>query len=161
ELERRIGLEINHETHRGRPMFTPAATARLLREFPQLHINADFSHFVNVCESLLEDQGEDMRLCISRARHVHGRIGHEEGRQVNDRGAREWERHVAAHEGWWEEIVRARLRAGAELFTFNPEFGPPNYMPTLPYTAQPVSDLWEVCLSVARRFETLFHGLAI
>src|SRR5262249_35571085 len=64
ETERRIGLEVNHETHRGRPMFTPSATARLLREFPQLYINADFSHFVNVCESLLEDQAQDLRLCI-------------------------------------------------------------------------------------------------
>lgn len=159
EIERRIGVEVNHETHRGRPMFTPSATARLLREFPELHINADFSHFVNVCESLIEDQVEDMRLCISRARHVHGRIGHEEGPQVNDPRAPEWSRQVAAHEAWWGEIVRTRLKAGAENFTFNPEFGPPNYMPTLPHTCQPVADLWDVCLYVARRFESRYNEL--
>jgi hypothetical protein len=159
EVEGRTGLEINHETHRGRPMFTPSATARLLREFPQLRINADFSHFVNVCESLLEDQDEDMRLCISRARHVHGRIGYEEGPQVNDPRAPEWQAQVAAHERWWDAIVLARLQAGAETFTFNPEFGPPNYMPTLPYTIQPVADLWEVCLWVAKKFEKRFGAL--
>jgi sugar phosphate isomerase/epimerase len=159
EIERRIGIEVNHETHRGRPMFTPSATARLLREFPELHVNADFSHFVNVCESRLEDQAEDMALCIARARHVHGRIGHEEGPQVNDPRAPEWSRQVAAHEAWWDEIVRARLKAGADHFTFNPEFGPPNYMPTLPHTCQPVADLWDVCLSVARRFERRYSAL--
>jgi sugar phosphate isomerase/epimerase len=157
EVERQTGLVINHETHRGRPMFTPAATARLLREFPELHINADFSHFCNVCESLLEDQTEDMALCIARARHVHGRVGHEEGPQVNDPRAPEWARQLAAHEAWWAEIIRARQLAGAAYFTFNPEFGPPNYMPTLPYTAQPVSDLWEVCRWMAQRFEGLYR----
>lgn len=159
EVERRIGVEVNHETHRGRPMFTPRSTAALLREFPELRINADFSHFVNVCESLLEDQAEDLGLCIQRARHVHGRIGHEEGPQVNDPRAPEWGRQVAAHEAWWDEIVCARLKAGADHFTFNPEFGPPNYMPTLPHTGQPVADLWEVCLSVAKRFEKRYSEL--
>jgi sugar phosphate isomerase/epimerase len=160
EVERRTGLEVNFETHRGRPMFTPAATAAFLREFPELHINADFSHFVNVCESLLEDQVEDMSLCIARARHVHGRIGHEEGPQVNDPRAPEWARHVAAHEAWWDEIVRARLKAGAESFTFNPEFGPPTYMPTLPHTKEPVADLWAICLWMARWFEARYAAIA-
>lgn len=159
EIERRIGLPVNHETHRGRPMFTPSATARLLREFPELHINADFSHFANVCESLLEDQMVDLALCISRARHLHGRVGHEEGPQVNDPRAPEWAAQLAAHEAWWDEIVLARLTAGAEYFTFNPEFGPPNYMPTLPHTRQPVADLWEVCLWMARRFVTRYSSL--
>lgn len=159
EIEHRIGLPVNHETHRGRPMFTPSATTRLLREFPELHINADFSHFANVCESLLEDQREDMALCISRARHLHGRIGHEEGPQVNDPRAPEWAAQVAAHFAWWDEIVRARFNAGAEYFTFNPEFGPPNYMATLPHTRQPVADLWEVCLWTANRFEQRFNEL--
>jgi sugar phosphate isomerase/epimerase len=159
EVERRTGIEVNFETHRGRPMFTPALTASFLHEFPELHINADFSHFVNVCESLLEDQAEAMALCISRSRHVHGRVGHEEGPQVNDPRAPEWARHLAAHEAWWDEIVRARLAAGAERFTFNPEFGPPTYMPTLPHTNQPVADLWEICLWMARRFEHRYRKL--
>jgi sugar phosphate isomerase/epimerase len=159
EAASRIGAEVNFETHRGRPLFTPAATASLLREFPELHINADFSHFVNVCESLLEDQTEAMAVCIARSRHVHGRVGHEEGPQVNDPRAPEWARQLAAHEAWWDRIVRARLTAGAECFTFNPEFGPPTYMPTLPYTNQPVADLWAVCLWMARRFEMRYAAL--
>ena len=156
EIEQRIGLPINHETHRSRAMFTPWTTAALLREFPELHINADFSHWLNVCESLLEDQTENLALCISRTRHVHGRVGHEQGAQVNDPRAPEWAQHVALHESWWDEIVRARLQAGAATFTFNPEFGPPNYMPTLPYCQEPVADLWEICVWMAQRFAVRF-----
>jgi hypothetical protein len=158
EIERRVGVAINHETHRGRAMFSLAATAELLREYPELYINADFSHFVCVSESLLEDQQEGLALCIERARHVHGRIGHEEGPQVNDPRAPEWARQVAAHEVWWDEIVRARINDGARWFTFNPEFGPPTYMQTLPYSNQPVANLWDICLHVAKRFEQRFHA---
>ena len=153
KLEEKAGLALNHETHRGRAMFTPWGTAALLQEFPELHIAADFSHFCCVCESLLADQAGNVALCCARARHVHGRVGHEEGPQVNDPTCAEWEKHVAAHEAWWDTIVAARKKARAAQFTFTPEFGPPNYMPTLPYTRQPVADLWDVCLYMANRFK--------
>lgn len=159
EIERQIGIPMNHETHRGRALFSAQVTAEILRELPDLWINADFSHFACVSESLLEDQPENLAICISRARHVHGRVGHEEGPQVSDPRAPEWAPHLAAHEAWWDEIVRARLKAGAEIFTFNPEFGPPNYMPTLPHTRQPVSDLWEICFWMAKRFEARYSTL--
>ena len=159
EIEHRLGIPINHETHRSRVMFTPWTTANLLREFPELHINADFSHWLNVCESRLEDQAENLEICIARTRHVHGRVGHEQGAQVNDPRAPEWTAHVALHESWWDKIVLIRLKAGAEYFTFNPEFGPPNYMPALPHTCEPVADLWEVCLWMAQRFEKRFSQI--
>ncbi len=159
ELEHQLGIPINHETHRSRAMFTPWTTAALLKRFPELHIVADFSHFVNVCERLPEDQTENLALCIARTRHVHGRVGHEQGPQVNDPRAPEWSRHLAAHESWWDEIVRTRLKADATTFTFNPEFGPPTYMPTLPHTQQPVVNLWDVCLWMAQRFEQRFNNL--
>jgi sugar phosphate isomerase/epimerase len=156
EIERKSKVEINHETHRGRAMFTPWATAALLKEFPELHIAADYSHFCCVCESLLGDQTVNIALCCQRARHIHGRIGHEEGPQVNDPRAPEWEKHVAAHEGWWETIAKNRKKAKADVLTFTPEFGPPNYMPTLPHTRQAVADLWDVCLYMGNRFKKKF-----
>ncbi len=159
EIEQRIGLLINHETHRSRAMFTPWTTAALLREFPELHINADFSHWLNVCESRLEDQTENLAICIARTRHLHGRIGHEQGAQVNDPRAPEWADYVALHESWWDEMVQARRTTGAEYFTFNPEFGPPNYMPTLPHSGAPVADLWEICIWMAQRFKTRYSKL--
>jgi sugar phosphate isomerase/epimerase len=159
-LERRCGIHINHETHRSRVMFTPWTTATLLRHFPDLHLTADFSHWVNVCERLPEDQADNLALAIARARHVHGRVGYEQGPQVNDPRAPEWAGHLAAHETWWDAIVRTRQQAGAKTFTFNPEFGPPTYMPTLPHTQQPLVNLWEVCLWMAQRFKQRFANLS-
>ena len=43
-------------------MFTPRATVKSLKQFPELKITADFSHFTCVCESLLHDQEEDLAL---------------------------------------------------------------------------------------------------
>lgn len=162
EVERRAGININHETHRGRAFFNPWTTAAMLEEFPELHIAADFSHFVCVCERLLSDDpglAAALGLCISRSRHIHGRVGYEEGPQVSDPRAPEWAAHVEAHEAWWKGIARARFAAGAEYVTFNPEFGPPNYMQTEPYSRKPAADLWEVCLYMATRFRQQFKEM--
>lgn len=146
EVERKGCVPLNHETHRGRILFTPWTTAARLREYPGLFLAADFSHFVCVCESDLKRDAADLEVCIERARHVHGRVGFEEGPQVSDPRAPEWQGFVERHMGWWEAIAKARKRAGAEVFTFTPEFGPPNYQTVLPYTRQPVADLWDICL---------------
>ena len=161
EIERKIGLEINHETHRGRAMCNPWNTAALLNEFLELHIVADFSHFVCVCESLLVEPSlaKHLEICICRSRHIHGRVGFEEGPQVNDPRAPEWAAHVAAHEIWWNAIARARFVSKASCLTFNPEFGPPNYMQALPHSRMPVADCWDVCLYMGSRFRDTYAEL--
>jgi hypothetical protein len=160
ETEARYGVAVGHETHRGRVLFTPWDTARLLEEFPELKITADFSHWACVCESLLEDQGEAVLKACQRAIHIHGRVGYAEGPQVPDPRAPEYGSAVEAHERWWKNIVRDRARDGAAVLSFTPEFGPPDYLHTLPFTRQPVADLWDICLWSARRFRELFrHAL--
>jgi hypothetical protein len=160
ESERRLGVPVGHETHRGRALFTPWGTAAVLKEFPELRLTADFSHWACVCESLLEDQGEALLLACQRTIHIHGRVGYAEGPQVPDPRAPEFAGAVEAHERWWKNIVRDRDREGAATLTFTPEFGPPDYLHTLPFTRQPVSDLWDICLWSARRFRELYrHAL--
>jgi len=162
EVERRARVNINHETHRGRALCNPWNTEALLKEFPELHITADLSHFVCVCERLLSADpalASTLEICISRTRHIHGRVGYEEGPQVSDPRAPEWAVHVEAHEAWWKAIAQARLAAGAKYLTFNPEFGPPNYMQTLPYSRKPAADLWEVCLYMAARFRRQYEEM--
>jgi sugar phosphate isomerase/epimerase len=156
EAERESGMIVAHETHRQRAMFTPWATAALCREFPELKLTADYSHWVCVCERFLDDQQEQIRIANCSAIHVHGRIGFPEGPQVNDPRTPENKEALLRHEEWWAEIVTERKKAGAKSFTFNPEFGPPGYMHTLPFTEQPVADLWEFCLWMAERFRTRF-----
>lgn len=157
EVERRFGVPIGHETHRQRAMFTPWTTARLLRKFPELKITADFSHWTNVCESLLEDQEDALAIAIARTIHIHGRIGYAEGPQVPHPGAPEYAVELQKFTGWWQRIYESRQNQGAENLTFTSEFGPPGYMQTLPFTNQPVVDLWSVNEWMTKYFESQFQ----
>ncbi|MFD2613606.1 sugar phosphate isomerase/epimerase family protein [Paenibacillus gansuensis] len=152
KLEQQVGITVGHETHRGRAMFTPWATAQLLRDVPGLSLTADFSHWVCVCESLLHDQAEALELAISRTVHIHSRVGYAEGPQVPHPAAPEYQAELAAHEGWWKRIVEARSAQGLKT-TITPEFGPPGYMHTLPFSNVPVADLWDVCLWMKKNLE--------
>lgn len=159
-LEEKIGIPVLHETHRGRLFYTPWDTAWYLTRFPNLRIVADYSHWVNVCERLPDDQAQALALANRAARHIHGRVGYEEGPQVPDPSAPEYARHLEWHEAQWKQIVSMRAADGAESITFTPEYGPPNYLHTLPHTGVPVADLWKVCLWGAQRARAVLAGIA-
>lgn len=144
EMSQKAGIEVLHETHRGRMCYSAPITRRFLEQHPDMALTLDISHWTNVHESLLDDQPEAVALALSRARHIHLRVGHQEGPQVNDPRAPEWQNTLNHHLKWWDTVVQHRIEAGAEHLTFLTEFGPPNYMPTLPYTKQPVADQWEI-----------------
>lgn len=150
-IEERIGVPVVHETHRGRLLFTPWDTAAYLRAFPTLMITADYSHWVNVCERLPDDQGDALALANSHAHHIHGRVGYAEGPQVPDPSAAEYGAELAWHEQQWEQIRQQRAKAGDGVLTFTPEYGPPQYLHTLPHTNVPVADLWDICLWAGQR----------
>jgi hypothetical protein len=152
-VESDVGIPIAHETHRYRAMFTPWTTSRLLRRFPELKITADFSHWCTVCESLLEDQAEHVALAVERAIHIHGRVGFAQGPQVPHPGAHEYCNELAAFDNWWKQIFAARFKEGKTSMTFTPEFGPPGYMHTLPFSNQAVVDLWKVNQWMAKHIE--------
>ncbi len=144
--EERIGIPVSHETHRGRVFFTPWDTRYYLERFDTLKLTADYSHWVNVCERLPDDQAEALALANRRTIHIHGRVGYEEGPQVPDPAAPEYAAHLAWHERQWAAIRQHRAAAGDLPLTFTPEYGPPMYLHTLPFTNVPVADLWQVCL---------------
>jgi len=75
--------------------------------------------------------------------HIHARIGHPEGPQVNDPRAPEWDAAVKAHFAWWDKVAERKKKEG-NVMTVLTEFGPPDYMPTLPYTRQPLADQWDI-----------------
>ena len=85
-----------------------------------------------------------MARAIAHTWHIHARVGFAEAPQVNDPRAPEWQTALDAHLDWWQRIVDARRADGAPLVTIATEFGPPNYLPVLPYTRQPVANLWEI-----------------
>lgn len=159
-IENDLGARVAHETHRGRILFNPWITDRLLKRFADLQLCCDFSHWVCVCERLIDDQQDILNRCAERALHVHARVGYEEGPQVPDPRAPEYALHLDAHERWWDLIWHAQHQRGVAFSTLTPEFGPPPYLHTLPYTEQPVADLWDICTwqaeRQARRFTTAF-----
>jgi len=155
-FERELGVPVGHETHRGRALFNPWDTARILEAVPDVRLTADFSHWCNVTESTLEDYERFLEPAFSRVVHIHGRVGYAQGPQVTDPRAPEFAHEVSRHFGWWERMAQARRASGAPFVTFTPEFGPPGYLHTLPYTGQPVADLWDVCLWTAEAFRERF-----
>lgn len=142
-VAQQTGIPVYHETHRSRMMFAAHVTRRFIETHPGLRLTLDISHWCNVHESLLQDQQETVAMALSRAGHIHARIGHPEGPQVNDPRAPEWEGAVKAHFAWWDEIAKQK-RAKGEVMTVLTEFGPVDYMPALPYTRQPVANQWDI-----------------
>jgi len=151
QLEATCGVAVAHETHRGRILYNPWITSRLLTRFPGLKLCCDFSHWVCVCERLMDDQIGIIRQCADRCLHMHARVGYEQGPQVPDPRAPEYRRHLEAHEAWWRLVWKAQEKRGFKVSTLTPEFGPPDYQHTLPFTRAPVSNLEEICDWQAQR----------
>ena len=143
------GIPVYHETHRGRILYAAPVSRGFMEAVPDLRLTLDISHWCNVHESLLEDQQETVALALSRTGHIHARIGHAEGPQVNDPRAPEWTSAVNAHLAWWDVVVNRKRKAG-EPVTFLTEFGPIDYMPALPYSRQPVADQWAINVHMMR-----------
>ena len=143
ELSAKTGIRILHETHRSRMLFSAPATRYFIGKNPGLRLTLDISHWTNVHNSLLEDQQASVDLALERTDHIHSRIGHPDGPQVNDPRAPEWADCVNAHLAWWDKVVARKKQLGESL-TILTEFGPPDYMPALPYTRQPLADQWAI-----------------
>ena len=143
QVSQATGVPVYHETHRSRILYAAPVARQYFEKIPALQITLDISHWCNVHESLLDDQPESVSLALNRTGHIHARIGHQEGPQVNDPRAPEWKNAVEAHFAWWDKVVELKKREG-KLLTFLTEFGPVDYMPALPFTRQPVSDQWEI-----------------
>lgn len=142
-LSKKTGIKILHETHRSRIMYAAPAGRNYFDKIPDLRITFDVSHWCNVSESLLANQGETIKIALERTDHIHARIGHPEGPQVNDPRAPEWKEALDAHLAWWDKIVEMK-KASGDTLTILTEFGPADYMPTEPYTRKPLADQWGI-----------------
>lgn len=143
KVNKETGVPIYHESHRGRILFAATIARQFIEKVPSLRLTLDISHWCNVHESYLSDQEETIALALNRTDHIHARIGHPEGPQVNDPRAPEWSDAVKAHFTWWDRVVERKKKEGKPM-TFLTEFGPADYMPTLPYTRQAVADQWAI-----------------
>lgn len=139
-IARDEGIEPYFETHRGRPMFDPWRTARLLEALPDIWLTADFAHWIPVLERLPDELDDLLALCAARTGHIHARVAFEEGGQVPDPRDPRWARHLEWHEHWWDQCVAAAGARGADI-AITPEFGPFPFLLPRPYSEEPLADL--------------------
>lgn len=142
DLSNKYNIPIHHETHRGRFSYTLLETKRYLNSDSAFRLTLDISHWMVVHESLLAQQQQLLDEVIERTDHIHARVGFEEGPQVNNPQAPEWDKALNRHLSIWESIILSHWKTGKPM-TITTEFGPPNYLPTAPFTQKPLSDQWE------------------
>jgi sugar phosphate isomerase/epimerase len=144
DIAAEYGVDVSFETHRGRAFFNPWVTQRLVKQLPGIKLTCDFSHWCVVCERLVDSELDIITELAGHAHHIHARVGYDQGPQVPHPGAPEYRAALHAHQRWWEIIWNAQLAAGYQTSTMTPEFGPDGYMQQLPFTRQPVGDLWQI-----------------
>jgi len=144
EITGKANITITHETHRGRMGYAPQAAAVLFEARPAMEITADFSHWTCVTESMLENFGQIVTEAIGRTRHIHARVGFEQGPQISDPRAPEWAYALNRFLSWWDAIVESNVANGREVLTITTEFGPFPYMPAIPFTGKSVANQFEI-----------------
>jgi hypothetical protein len=97
-----------------------------------------------VCERLMDTEIAIIRAIAHQVHHIHARIGYEQGPQVPDPRAEEYNYALRAHQSWWEIIWKAQIDNNYNATTMTPEFGPDGYLHEMPFSKQPVANLWEL-----------------
>ncbi len=156
KIAKENNIPIYHETHRGRFSYNLPDTKKYIQAIPELKMTLDISHWMVVHESLLQNQDEALQEVLDRSYHIHARVGHAEGPQVNDPEAPEWKKAVDRHLDIWEKVILQKWKTNS-TYTITAEFGPADYMPTLPYTRVPVADQWKANLYIMKALKKRMH----
>lgn len=144
ELAAACPLPVSFETHRSRSLYSPWLMGSYLEAFPQLRLTADLSHWCAVAERLMTPELDPVRAIAPRVDHIHARVGHAQGPSVGHPFAPEWAEALEAHRRCWQLFAQQRSAASRGPLTLTPEFGPDGYLPTLPFSGEPVADLLEI-----------------
>ena len=144
ELAGEFDMLVSFETHRGRSLFNPWITQRIVEHIPDIRLTCDFSHWCVVCERLIDSEIDIIRQVADNAHHIHARVGYDQGPQVPNPAAPEYRPALLAHQNWWEVIWQSQLVRDYPATTMTPEFGPDGYLHEAPFTREPVADLWEL-----------------
>ncbi len=142
ELADEANVTCSFEIHRATSLYSPWVTLDVIAQLPQLRFTADISHWVVVCERLLNDPVDDLTPFIERVHHIQARVGYAQGPQVPHPAAPEYAEELAFHQGIWERIWASQHARGFAVTTLTPEFGPDGYTHRLPFTQAPIADVW-------------------
>ena len=150
QIEKEIGVRISHETHRQTILCNPFVYRDLMNHLPHdVSITADLSHWAVSLERCMSNTTDAefwpavLADLSTRVVLIHARVGWGQSPQVCDPEAPEHRADVDAHLGWWDAIVEG-MRARGVPVIIEVEFGPYPYLPALPFTMQPVVDLWSI-----------------
>ncbi|KAJ4128209.1 hypothetical protein NW768_008496 [Fusarium equiseti] len=155
KIDEELGLTglVSHETHRNRSLYSPYAAKYILKRVPKLRVTADISHWVVVCERLLDLGEEDKEILdLTQVTHIHARIGTTQSSQCPEPENSIFKYEREFFERFWLRVVQARSQ-DSDVITFVPEYGP---YPYHPYGS--VRSHGEVADSEGRRLQELFDN---
>ena len=146
KISAETGMPIYQETHRNKWSFAAHAVGPVLDRRDDFWLTFDISHWFCVSESYLHDQQDTVEKAISRAAHIHARVGHTEGPQVYDPSLPEYKEALDEHLRVWDKYIEHRRKSGVEFCTITPEFGPPPYMVFANKSGAPHEEQWRINL---------------
>jgi hypothetical protein len=146
QISKDSGIPVYQETHRNKWSYAVHILPPVLEINPDVSLTLDVSHWFCVSESYLEDQQEALDLAISRARHVHARIGHTQASQVADPAWSEYQDALEAHLKVWDQWISNKKKEGIEVCSITPEFGPPPYLTILNKNINVQQQQWKLNL---------------
>ncbi|KAL4869702.1 hypothetical protein BDV12DRAFT_74888 [Aspergillus spectabilis] len=160
QVEKEEGFKgrVYHETHRNRSLFNPYAADYILQKVPDLKITADISHWVVVCERLLDQAEEDQEILtrvIPHVGHIHTRTGTTQSSQCPDPLNPIFAAEHKFFDDFWLRVAKHKQETDPNgRLIWVPEYGPYPYHPI--NTAQTHSELAD---SEAKRLEALFDSV--
>ncbi|TVZ10386.1 hypothetical protein JM80_2924 [Cellulophaga sp. RHA_52] len=144
KFEEKTGINVYHETHRGRFNYSAQTTENFIDKFPNLKLTADFSHWTVVSESLLEDQMQSLKKAINNTQYLHARVADTQRSQVNYPFSKENHIFLKTFTNWWQQVITNAQTLGKDTFYICPEFGPYPYMPYQPNTTKHLVNQWDL-----------------
>ncbi len=126
EAARRHRIPLYAETHRATLFQDMWRSMEIVKRFPELRFNGDFSHWYTGCEMVYGDFEEKVRFIgpvLERVRFMHGRIGNPGSMQVDIGDGDEAAHPYVSHfKRLWRSAMAGAKRAGEqEVFLFVPE----------------------------------------
>jgi hypothetical protein len=155
DFSNQYDVPVYHETHRGRFSYALHTMPAYLKAFPGLELVADYSHWCTVSESMLASQADALKMMIPHVRHIHARVGYEQGPQLSNPFSPQYKSYLDTFTGWWRAILTHHQKTDAS-FTICTEAGPVPYMPVDPASNEPLASQWEINTSMLKYLESTF-----
>ena len=126
-IAKHFSIAVSYETHRGRCLFNPWVTKEFVARIPDLPLTLDMSHWDVVCEGMQQSEFDLIDLLSKNIRHIHGRVGYDQGPQVPDPRLGVYLDKTKQYMEIWQKLFLEFQSAERDVFTFTPEFGADGY----------------------------------